>query len=298
MSHSLLLVDMSNLVISSSMSFHSKTGSQVDNPDTIRNIFFDAFLFWRKKVKGDEVVLSFDGRNYWRKDFFPNYKINRVKTKKESSFDWSSFYDNYQILIDELRDNFSFTHVKVDGAEADDVIASMVLKYSNERDITILSSDKDFLQLQRGNRNVRQYSTRTNKWLTADEYNLVEHIIRGDAVDGIPNVLSNDDAFLVGKRQPSITKKFMEKVESCCIEKPEDFCTSYDMLKRFERNKKLIDLREIPNNIIEDVVSAYTNYKPSSSKAFNYLTKNRLSRFLTDVDLLGSKNHHSTNILF
>ena len=52
--------------------------------------------------------------------------------------------------------------------------------------------------------NVFQFSPLTKKHIVCEEPDtfLVEHIIKGDASDGIPNILSDDDVFLMqDKRQ-------------------------------------------------------------------------------------------------
>ena len=68
--------------------------------------------------------------------------------------------------------------LQVESAEADDIIATMVERYSSEK-IMIVSGDKDFSQLQRY-KNVSQYSPITKKYIKVGDplSYLFEHIIR------------------------------------------------------------------------------------------------------------------------
>ena len=61
----------------------------------------------------------------------------------------------------------------------------------------IVSNDKDFQQLQRYP-NVHQYSPLKKTQLVCEnpEKFLLEHIIKGDVSDGVPNILSDDDVFV------------------------------------------------------------------------------------------------------
>jgi 5'-3' exonuclease len=80
----------------------------------------------------------------------------------------------------------------VDRVEADDVIAVLAKNYHESERVLIVSNDKDFQQLQRYP-NVEQYSLMKKQFLVCDnpEKFLMEHIIKGDSSDGIPNVLSD-----------------------------------------------------------------------------------------------------------
>jgi 5'-3' exonuclease len=61
----------------------------------------------------------------------------------------------------ELKDNFPYKVIDVEGAEADDIIGTLVPRHIMHEDILIISSDGDFLQLQQYNEasrfKVKQY---------------------------------------------------------------------------------------------------------------------------------------------
>ena len=63
----------------------------------------------------------------------------------------------------------------------------------------IVSGDKDFIQLQKYP-NVQQYNLILKKYVNGHDpiTYIKEHILKGDASDGVPNVLSPDNTFVDG----------------------------------------------------------------------------------------------------
>ncbi|MFN9956362.1 MAG: hypothetical protein ACK55I_24965, partial [bacterium] len=116
------------------------------------------------------------------------YKANRAKAHAKSEFDWDVIYQTLTKIRDEIRDVFPYKNMKIDHTEADDIIAVLTKKYHDREKILIISNDKDFQQLQRYP-NVFQYSTFKKQLLKCDkpESFLMEHILRGDSGDGVPN---------------------------------------------------------------------------------------------------------------
>ena len=105
------------------------------------------------------------------------------------------------------------TDLVVDGAEADDIIGTLVPIYARDQKILILSSDGDFLQLQQYGSNVKQYNPSQKKYVKSENpiLELKEKIIRGDKGDGIPNMFSPSDCFVRDLRQKPITKVILDK---------------------------------------------------------------------------------------
>ena len=130
----------------------------------------------------------------------------------------------------------------VDGAEADDVIAVLTARLSSNSSVLILSSDKDFSQLQKYP-NVTQYSPILKRFIKIDDPKtfIREHVLRGDRGDGIPNFLSPDDTFVRGLRQKVINSK---KLSEWIGKDPNDFCDS-TMLRGYKRNQMLVDFEYI-----------------------------------------------------
>ena len=85
---------------------------------------------------------------------------------------------------------------------------STICRVERSEDILIISSDKDFQQLQSFG-NIKQYSPAHREYLVCEnpEWYLSNHIIRGDSSDGIPNILSDDDTFINPDKKQTIMNK-------------------------------------------------------------------------------------------
>jgi 5'-3' exonuclease len=238
--------------------------------------------------KYGKMVIACDSRS-WRKDAYPQYKANRKTGRDKSEVDWDSVFQTFTKVKEELKENFPYTVVTADGAEADDIIATLVKEtqeFGKNEPVMIISSDKDFVQLHRYG-NVKQYSPITKKFVTHEkpvEY-LYEHIFKGDSSDGVPNVLSDDDTFVdMDKRQRPLSKKKI----ALWIDNINDLesVMTYDELRNYQRNKKVIDLNEIPDEVTNNIKQEVENSQPSKlagSKVLNYLIQNRLNSLVESV---------------
>ena len=158
------------------------------------------------------------------------------------------------------------------------MIGVLCRTYGDSQKIMVLSSDKDFVQLQ-ANPNIKQYSPTLKKFITASNpiTQLKELIVRGDPGDGIPNILSADNCLAEGVRQKSITQKFLNEV--LAGNKSETLARNWD------RNEQLIDLSKIPESISQSIIDTYMNTKPANRQKFmNYLIVNRLKNLLEVMD--------------
>jgi len=227
-----------------------------------------------------EVIIACDNKRYWRREIFPAYKANRKKNREASGHDWTTIFECMSKIRQELKDHSPYKVIDVDGAEADDVIGALVREYSPRESIMILSSDKDFVQLQ-SYPNVKQYSPTLKKYIKTDNpvLHLKELIIRGDTGDGIPNVLSADNCLVDGIRQKPITKKLFDQLMD--VTQP----TNESVARNWDRNIQLIDLNRIPDSISKSIIDTYSVVKPASRQQFmNYMIQNRLKNLLEVID--------------
>tara|TARA_Y100000310_G_scaffold338053_1_gene426687 strand:- start:2911 stop:3732 length:822 start_codon:yes stop_codon:yes gene_type:complete len=247
-----------------------------------RHMALNSLRYYRQKF-GDEygeLVICCEDRHIWRKEFFPQYKQHRKKERSESDLDWGMIFDTINIIRDELIEFFPYKVLQVRGAEADDIIATLchaegdqILRMSDP--ILIMSSDKDFRQLHTY-ANVDQYSPIQKKWIkeTDPEGYLREHILRGDRGDGVPNFLTGDDALLNGERQAKLTKTTMDKWMN---EDPTVFCENENQMRGYLRNKRLVDLSEIPSKLQFAIMEAYMAENTNGrGKLFQYFIDKRL----------------------
>ena len=248
----MILVDLSQLLVASTFVSMKKGETEVDIK-RLRHLLLNSLSKYRRQYANEfgELVICCDGSLSWRKDVFPNYKMGRRTDREESPLDWNQIFGCFEQLKKELRETFPYKVLQINRAEADDIIGTLVMerKFSSPKTI-IISSDKDFIQLQRYH-DVFQYSPVAKKLLNGvdpEEY-LREHILRGDKSDGIPNVLSDDDCIVSGIRQVPMTKKLIKSWKH--IPMPEEH------KERFERNTTLVDLRYTPYDLQKEILEQF-----------------------------------------
>ena len=135
--------------------------------DLVRHMILNVIRTYVKKFKmthGPEIVIACDNRNYWRRDLFPQYKASRKKNRDASGHDWGSIFEVLGKIKQELKDSSPYKVIDVDSAEADDIIAVLAMRQSAHEKVMILSSDKDFAQLQKYP-NIEQYSPILKKFI-------------------------------------------------------------------------------------------------------------------------------------
>ena len=250
-------------------------------PLLVKHMILSTLLFYRRKFKDQygELVICCDSKRSWRKDVFPFYKANRKTNRQKDDIDWSGIFEVINSLTDDLVNHFPYSVIQVDQAEADDIIGTLVKNYYRQGKIMIVSSDKDFLQLQKYY-NVYQYSPIQKKNLQIQNPNeyIKEHIMKGDRGDGIPNFLSDDDTFVTDKRSKKILKTKLEAWKNL---DPTEFCNE-KMMRGWKRNQQLVDLSHTPQDIKQKIVDQYDTYEYNQrDKLLNYFIKNKL-RNLTE----------------
>ena len=280
----MIIFDFNQVAISSLMEQIGSSKKPVEE-SLVRHMILNVIRTYVKKFKathGPEVVIACDNKHYWRRDIFPQYKASRKKNRDASGHDWASIFECLHKIKEELKENSPYKVVDVDTCEADDIIAVLTMKYAAHGKVMILSSDKDFAQLQKFP-NVEQFSPILKKFIKEQlpAAQLKQMIIRGDKGDGIPNILSPDNVFTEGGRQKPITEV---KIIQWMNQQPEDFCVG-EMLRNYKRNEMLIDLSKIPNNLQESILDKYESVQPKTRQVFmNYMINNRLKNLIEVID--------------
>ena len=280
----MILVDLNQVLLSGLMAQINNSKNVKLEEDLIRHMILNIIRTHLKNFREEygEVILCCDNRKYWRKEWFPHYKAGRKKARDKSDLDWHLIFDMLAKFKQELKEYFPYKCIDVDGAEADDIIGTLVPRHSAHEKILILSSDGDFLQLQQY-KNVKQYNPSLKKYVVSENPidDLKEKIIRGDKGDGIPNVLSPADCFVNELRQKPITKGVLDKLMKTPPEQWEDA----ESLVGWSRNKMLIDLTMIPEHIQSKIINTYDEIKPPSrGKMFNYFVENKLTNLMEVIE--------------
>ncbi len=283
----MILVDLNQVLLSGLMAqIASQKGVKLEE-SLVRHMILNILRMHLRNFRNEfgEVVLCCDNRKYWRKEFFPFYKAGRKKNREKSDLDWHMIFDMLAKFKQELRENMPYKVIDVDGAEADDIIGTLAPRHVTHENVLIISSDGDFLQLQRYNNDkykIKQYNPAMKKFLLSDNplVELKEKIIRGDKGDGIPNIISSSDCFVRDIRQTPIHKSKLEKFLN------EDVSQYNDEAKvGFSRNQTLIDLSFTPDAIKEKIINTYEEFKPASrAKILDYFIANKLKNLMEVIE--------------
>jgi hypothetical protein len=267
------------------MQLGNHTNAQIEE-NMVRHMILNSLRSYRSKFRDEygELVIACDNSNYWRKKIFPYYKANRKKSREKSDLDWKSIFDCMNMIRAELKEFFPYKVIDIESAEADDIIGTLVKNFGSElnsgESILILSGDKDFIQLHTYG-NVKQYDPTRKKWITHKDPHmfLKEHIMKGDSSDGVPNILSSDNCFVVGDRQRPLTAK---KIEQYMKVKPTELETS--IARNYFRNEQLIDLSHTPEEIRTKVMESYNaQSNKDRSKLMNYFIANKLRNLMESI---------------
>ena len=295
----MILVDYSQVALSAILTFQRElkgTDSEVKN--LIRHVTLSTLKSYKKKYGKEygELVICCDGRKYWRREVFEHYKAGRKKARDKSDLDWTLIFDTLNEMRQDIAEHFPYRVIHVDRAEADDIIATMT-KWAQTNDlvmqglveepqkILILSSDGDFKQLQQLG-DVKQWSPMQKKFVTGTQREIIEkkieHIIKGDAGDGVPNILSKDDVFVTGERQkPVSAKRLQEFMKNGFIA-----CKNDEERRNWQRNATLVDFDFIPEDVRQTIIDTYINNKPKGDKmsVMNYLIQHRCRLLLDEIE--------------
>ena len=172
--------------------------------------------------------------------------------------------------------------LSVDNSEADDIIAILCREaHNNKEKVMIVSGDKDFIQLHKYEE-VNQFSPIQKKFIKDEDTKkyLHEQIIKGDSSDGVPNILSDDNVFVEGRRQKPLSKK---KINSWVNEVFPTFTDEEQ--KHYDRNRKIIDLNCIPQHIEEKINNEFNDVKVATrDKILGYFINKKLKTLIESID--------------
>ena len=293
----MILIDLTQIIIASCV-VH-----KLEDVNLIKHSAFSSILSYKKQYekKYGKIVLACDSKSYWRRDYFPAYKGQRKHSRESSSLNWDVIFKAIDEIKQDLRDYFPYKLLQIDGAEADDVIATMA-KYTQVEELVqeglfdgepqptiIISADQDFVQLQKY-KNINQFSPMQKKIVKCKghpETYLLEHIIGGDGGDNVPNVLTSDQWAIdrmnneeEKSRQKPIKKTF---IDNFTLEQLKD---NDELARNYARNKTLIDFDCIPNKVQDAIINAYINYEQKGNKTrlMNYFLKNKMKLLFAEIN--------------
>ena len=271
---------MNQIAVANLMMNLKMNNSKTLDESMVRHMILNSIRMYRMEHHSEygEVVLTWDSKHSWRRDYFPEYKASRRKGREESNLDWDDIFATLNKIRNEIKENFPYKYLEVFGAEADDIIGFLCQENRDEK-IMIISGDKDFIQLQKYP-NVTQWSPITKKQVNGFDPTiyLKEHILKGDTSDGVPNVLSPDNTFSDGLRQRPLSRKkiqsWLNSVEDC----------NDEVKRNYQRNLTLIDLSKTPEELKNQIRLEYNNAPHGDrSKLLNYFMIYKLKELTENI---------------
>jgi len=203
----------------------------------------------QKGCRPDQVLLAADCSRgtIWRMKLFSEYKANRDTTNRK--FNSYMFTYMYNEIIPELIQQYKMRLITIDEAEADDIIAvlkSRIRREFPELPIYIMTNDRDYIQLFDDYTQIFNLQGKQLIPTVSPEIDLQWKILLGDPSDNIPSVFYK------------VTKKKLQLY----IDDPQLLHRELDINRvacdRYNRNKSLIDMKQIPTYISEKMDSTWT----------------------------------------
>ena len=90
----MILVDMNQISLASMMMhLHMSKSKEIDE-NMVRHMILNSLRMYRTKFSSEfgELVLCYDSKHYWRRDYFPEYKFSRRKSREKSTHDWNAIF--------------------------------------------------------------------------------------------------------------------------------------------------------------------------------------------------------------
>ena len=277
----MIIIDMNQITLASlMMDMNMRKSNEVDE-SMVRHMILNSIRLYRTQFTKDygEVVLTYDSKHYWRREYFPNYKAMRKRGREKDNKDWDTIFGVLNKIKAEFKNNLPYKYLEVYGAEADDIIATLCKSNQSEK-IMIISGDKDFIQLHKYPK-VKQYSPILKKYV--NDHNpttyIKEHILKGDTSDGVPNVLSPDNTFVDSIRQRPLSRKKIENWLDIDIDDLQE-----EVKRNYQRNDKLINLDNIPIELEKEILYEFKEAPCGDrSKLLNYFIQSRLKNLTNEI---------------
>ena len=289
----MILLDFSGIQLSCLYSL-LKNMDGVWDAKEYKNFVLRTILSHKIKFGGEygKYVFCHDANQntYWRKDIFKNYKSERAKAKKKQQLlydnvDWDDVHEVMREVKTDFDTVFPYKIMNVNRMEADDIIATLTKNFHHREKIVIISRDHDFKQLLQYP-NVKLYDPFKKAFVAVADPKkyILEHTIRGDTGDCIPNILSDENTFVTaGKRQNSIRKVNLDKWLEMDYK---EFCENKTMLKRYIKNKSLVDLSELPAEYEKNILEEFEKPANGDNKLiYRYLVTNQLAKLAREINL-------------
>lgn len=251
------VIDWSSLALTVAMGLFNRIGKLEAHTFNINVIRRASEVIKMYGMDGHPVIVGVDVGPYWRREVFPNYKIQRAKGREESAFPFQEYFAMSDKLIQSVE-YMGWIVVRIKGVEADDVCAAAANYISKE--LLIISSDHDITQVYgiHPDKKFVQYSMKTRSVVDHNKYSIAEHILKGDRGDGVPAYTQPDDDLVIekpkGARRPPIKRQTIELYEKMGHDQFGRVHCSATERNHLDRNRQLVSFTEIPAEVMTSIM--------------------------------------------
>lgn len=230
------------------------------------------------KFKNDELVAIFDSYS-WRKEYTKNsishkkYKGTRrsnLTPAQQANFD--IFDEHINLFYSFLRESSSLIAIKGDFLECDDIVEAFISDNPYDQH-TIISSDKDFMQLL-GRPNVKLVDPMTFNERTLQEYGfdadyfMFEKCFRGDTSDNVQSSYPN-------LRSVKMKKAYTDQYELANLLEHEFEVEFFNETGELESRKYKTKELYKENQMLMDLTKQPPAIRRAASKAIIHALENR-----------------------
>jgi 5'-3' exonuclease len=223
-----------------------------------KSLLFNSLQFIKNKFK-NEIILATDGQNNWRKNFYTDYKANRTKAKEDNDVNFEEFFEATEEILKAIKAYFPFQVLEVNEAEADDIAGVISILHGNDIDITLVTSDHDWLQAQAHNDiTIWDPIKKENRYLSDFEKEIIEtdfgpmsrftiiHALIGDKGDNVPTITGMShfsEAFLSYLKENGINSDCVKTVTA--MDSYNDLVEDYNVFQLITAGKLKGQYRDI-----------------------------------------------------
>jgi len=190
----------------------------------------------------DKILIARDGRGNWRHDYDKEYKANRKEFRESfEDIDWKETFEKFNKVAEWLEQGTDWQLIQLEKIEADD-IASVICRYYKEKEIILVSYDKDW-EILLSYPNVKIFSI-------------------------LKKYKGNKGAYKIPTPNFNAYKLLASKVKQ---EKTDNLITPILSEKDYENRLKCVNLLELPEFIEGQIIKELENYKEKEMIDINFI---------------------------
>ena len=106
---------MNQIAVANLMMNLKMNNSKTIDENMVRHMILNSIRMYRMEHHSEygEVVLTWDSKHSWRRDYYPEYKAGRRKGREESDLNWDDIFGTLNKIRNEIKENFPYKYLEV-----------------------------------------------------------------------------------------------------------------------------------------------------------------------------------------